>query len=131
MGSSFGLQTVFIMKSIFITSMVLFMALQFTTANPTPGKNYHDPYDISDEYYEDEGCACATRNGNPVQYEDSEGDLQGNCAIKAKVGPHKGKFFAMLKKNGPCECQSQSSRTRKYCVNYDLCDVNNPDAEFN
>ena len=104
------------MKSIFILSMVLLVALQFTSANPTS-------YD-----YDEEGCACATRNGGPVQFEDQEGDLQGGCAIKAKIGPHKGKFFCYVEKNGPCECQATSARTRKYCVNFDLCDVNNPDA---
>merc|ERR1719367_493143 len=113
------------MKSIFIISMVLFMALQCITANPTPQIDYDG---LFDDY---EGCACATRNGNPVQFEDQEGDLLGNCAIKAKVGPHKGKFYCYVEKNSTCECQSKSSRTRKYCVNYDLCDVNNPDAVLN
>ena len=40
--------------------------------------------------------------------------------------------FANFDKNGPCECQAESSRTRKYCVNFDLCDVEkNADAHYN
>jgi len=103
----------------FIISTVLFVALQFTSTKATPLST-------------SEGCACATRNGSPVQYEDQDGDLQGNCAIKAKAGPNKGKFFCYVEKNGPCECQAESSRTRKYCINFDLCDVEkNADAVYN
>merc|ERR1711981_419339 len=60
----------------------------------TDNKGKYDTLDY-DDY---EGCSCATRNGEPVQFEDTDGDLQGACAIRAKKGKNRGKFFCYVEK---------------------------------
>merc|ERR1711981_1271334 len=73
----------FIMKSIFLISMVLLVAFQSTIAHPNPS------------------CACACdAHGEMVTFVAKDGNILGNCNFAQEAGMDAGRFYCYVDSSG-------------------------------
>jgi len=112
------------MKSGIIIAMILGLLICLVPlhAKPNPQDDYEEDEGTSGGG--DFGCQCTDR----TYLNRFENTYHGNC-----LTPHRdGRFWCYVEKGDESCCQAKTARYKNtHCINFDLCDVENVDADIN